>query len=102
MGSLSDVESFLNEAVLISLDQAAGKFRSTGTAEIVVGKKYGIAIKDEGEYISVRFGSEDLTPIGSVPTGEKSFATAQEAFDFARQIQLFIISRKDRRAIGAD
>jgi len=72
---------------LPSIRKAMSKFDRTGTADVVVGKHYGVGIKDEGDYISVRFGSRELTEIGSVPTAEQNFSTKDKAFAFAEQIQ---------------
>jgi hypothetical protein len=71
-----------------NLEKAIKKFDQTGTANVAsVGKDFGVAVKDEGDYVSVRFGSNKLTPIGSVPTGERNFATKEEAFNFVKQLQ---------------
>jgi hypothetical protein len=73
--------------VINPIEKAIKKFDQTGTADIITGKKYGIAIKDEGDYISVRFGPNEMTKVGTVPYGEKNFSTKEEAFNFAKQIQ---------------
>lgn len=77
----------VSEISIKPIKEAIKKFDQTGSADIAVGKKYGISVKDEGDYVSVRFGSNDLTPIGSEPYGEKNFATKEEAFDFAKKLQ---------------
>ena len=63
------------------------KFEITGTADVIIGKHYGVAIKDEGDFTSVRFGSIELTEVGSMPTAERNFTTQEEAFAFVEQIQ---------------
>ena len=75
------------------------KFEMTGTANVIIGKHYGVAIKDEGDFISVRFGSNGLTEIGSVMTAEKNFSTQEEAFAFAEQIQNHVREISNRRTI---
>src|ERR1039458_1445445 len=72
---------------IIPLERALSKFERTGTADIAVGRRYGICVKDEGDFVSVRFGTKELTPVGSGLSGERNFATKQQVFDFAEQIQ---------------
>lgn len=78
---------------IVPLKNALTKFEKTGTADVVVGKDFGISIKDEGDYVSVRFGSNHLTPVGSVPTGKRNFATKEEACTFAKHIQDLLHSK---------
>lgn len=83
-----------------NLGKARAKFEKTGTAEVVTGKHYGVCIKDEGDFVSVRFGSNELTEIGSVPYGERNFATSDEAFLFAEQIQDLVRKTLRRKPVG--
>lgn len=80
-------KSQASEISMTPLAEALTKYDKTGTANIVVSKDYGISIKDEGDFVSVRFGSNGLTQIGSTLSGERNFATKTEAFDLAKQIQ---------------
>jgi hypothetical protein len=66
------------------------KFEKTGTAEVIAGRHFGVALKDEGDFISVRFGSKELTDISSVPTAEWNFREKIEAFAFAKEIQNYV------------
>lgn len=75
------------EVSMTPLAEAKMIFDKTGTADIVVSKDNGISIKDEGDFASVRFGSNSLIPIGSALSGERNFATKTGAFDLAKQIQ---------------
>jgi hypothetical protein len=72
---------------IIPIQKAIKDFNTKGMADIAVGKDYGIAIKDEGDYVSVRFGSNELTEVGTTPYGERNFATKEEAFNFAESLQ---------------
>ncbi|MBI4429276.1 MAG: hypothetical protein HY562_09170 [Ignavibacteriales bacterium] len=85
--ALTTAEEKVAELELPNIQKVKAKFEKTGTANVVTGKHYGVALKDEGDYISVRFGSIELTEIGNVPTAERNFATKDEAFAFAKQIQ---------------
>lgn len=77
----------LGEIRLPKIHDIKVEFEMAGTADVVVGKHYGVAIKDEGDFICVKFGSNRLTEIGSVPTAERNFSTQKEAFAFVEQIQ---------------
>lgn len=82
----------LTTGEITPIQDAVKTFENTGTADIIVGKDYGITVKDEGEYTSVRFGPNDLTSTedlksGKVLSGEKNFRTPKEAFDYAKQLQ---------------
>jgi hypothetical protein len=83
----------VNETTLIPLEKAMTKFDQTGTADVVVGKEYGIGIKDEGDFISVKFGPNKLMKTDEGLRGERNFATKEEAFDFAGQIQKKIVDK---------
>lgn len=72
---------------LTKLNEAVVGFDKTGTADVITGENFGISIKDEGEFVSVRFGSNKLTSVGEFPSGERNFATKTEAFDFVKQLQ---------------
>lgn len=81
-------QKFQSSKVLIpGIKEAMTKYDKTGTADIIVSKDYGISIKDEGDFVSVRFGSNKLTSIGSTPSGERNFATKNQAFELVKQIQ---------------
>ena len=86
---------------LVPLQNAIAKFEKTGTADIVIGKKYGISIKDEGDYVSVRFGPVALTPVGEAPAGERNFTAKEEAFRFAELVQDRIRSSNPKLIAGS-
>src|SRR3990167_7986046 len=75
------------------LAQLKTKLDTTGTAEVVSGKNWGVAIKDEGDFFSVRYGSKGLTEIGTFPSGERNFRTKNEAVSFAKQIQESVLNK---------
>ena len=79
---------------IVNLREAEAKFDKTGTADVLLGRKFGVSVKDEGDFVYVRFGSKDLTPIGSVPSGARNFDTKQEAFEFVEHLQSRIIQRR--------
>lgn len=90
-----------SEISIPPLAEAMMKYDKTGTADIAVDKDYGISIKDEGDFVSVRFGSNKLTPIGSTLFGERNFQTKNEAFELAKQIQDILArgGKRDNEAI---
>jgi hypothetical protein len=79
---------------IVNLREAEAKFDKTGTADVLLGQKFGVSVKNEGDFVHVRFGSKDLTPIGSVPSGARNFATKQEAFEFVEDLQSQIIQQR--------
>ena len=85
---------------LPSIQKIKAQFEKTGTAIVVTGKHCGVSVKDEGDFISVRFGSNELTEIGSVPTAERNFSRKDEAFAFAEQIQNHVREILGRRSVG--
>lgn len=75
---------------IVNLRDAEARFDKTGTADVLLGASFGVSIKDEGDFIHVRFGPNDLTPLGSAPSGARAFRTKKEAFEFAAHLQVHI------------
>jgi len=94
-----ELELIASKAEIVPMENVITKFNRTGTADAITGKNYGIAIKDEGDFISVRFGPNKLTKFedvesGKVLAGERNFGTKEEAFEFAASLQERIAKAK--------
>jgi len=85
---------------LMDIDNARNTYDETGTAIIAESEEYGIAVKDEGDFVAVRFGTKGLKPTGEYPQGTKSFATPDEAFAFAKNLQESIQKTQAPKAQG--
>jgi len=84
----SVVKAIPKKIEITPIKQVINKFEQTGTADILIGKDYGISIKDEGEnFIKVIFGPNKLTKVGEGIEGSRSFSTKKEAFEFVKEIQ---------------
>ena len=83
---------------ILNLRKARAQFDKTGTTDVLLGTRFGVSVKDEGDFVQVRFGSRDLTPIGSFPSGVRAFKTREKAFEFVEHLQSQIIQR--RAALG--
>ena len=85
---VKEVEVISKEVKITPIKQIISKFEETGTADIAVGKDYGISIKDEGEgFTRVIFGPNKLTKVGEGIQGTRSFSTKEEAFKFVKEVQ---------------
>lgn len=92
-GALVSLPPTIGKVYLVPTKKAIEKFFATGTADVIVGEKFGMSVKDEGEYTAVIFGPNELTNTEEIIQGQRTFPTPKEAFLFVAQLQ-------DKIAIG--